>query len=60
MHSRTPSQPPRHEQDRHTTTTQHSQGKQSREDQRKEPSQDKQHTGVPKGHRERGGSVDHE
>ena len=61
MQNRTPSQPPRHEQDRHTATTQQTQGKRDREDQQhKGTSQDKQHTGIPKGHRERGGSVDHE
>jgi hypothetical protein len=60
MQNRTPSQPPRHEQDRHTTTTRHSQGKQTREDQQKGTSQDRQRSGMAKGHPDRGSSTDHE
>ena len=59
MQNRTP-QPPRHEQDRHTTTTRHSQGKQDREDQHNKGTQDKQHAGMPKSDRQRGGSDDHQ
>jgi len=60
MQNRTPTQPPRPEQDRHTTTTRHSQGKQEREDQHnKGTGQDKQHTGTPRSDRQRGGSDDH-
>ena len=60
MQNRTPTQPPRHEQDRHTTSTRHSQGKQDREDQPKGTRQEKQQTGMPKENPGRGGSVDHE
>ena len=59
MQNRTPTQPPRPEQDRHTTTTRHSQGKQEREDQNKGTGQDKRHTGTPRSDRQRGGSDDH-